>query len=211
MPRWTTADVLREYLDLRAEASSEITNPALERRLNAAEAAAERYARRRFSAFPDPIAVPGGAIKEFTTRGRQVISVPDLRSIPAGGYIRLNGVDLTEDEWDPGDFWSEQPTTLVSLEVASSLSAERFARVSMIGRPFVRNDLAILGHWGFDPTPADVIEATYLMAARVVKRRDSGYSDQQVTESEIRSYLRNMPEEAKSNLDSYKKRLIGVA
>lgn len=159
--------------------------------LGAATRRIVRYTRRNF--FPDPTPPDTTPVtKTFKVRGSNYVSVPDLRSVTA---IDLNGAVLIEDEGY--ELWGEddEPSHTVKL-----LYLPQYVAVPT-------PKLTITGLWGFDAVPEDLKESTCTWVARAFKKRDANYADvvQQGIDAAMFQYFKNVPDEIKMTMDSYKR------
>jgi len=187
VPRLADVSDLMEHLDVQGDEA------LLERLLDAAEVVAERYARRRFS--PDPVDTTGPGIpKTFAlTRNKSSLRVPDLRVVTS---IVIDGALISDDDYRLSYGASTEPATHIYLRSGSYL-------YSWNGYADAR--ITITGHWGFNPTPPDVIHAVLSSAARAYRMRDASYGDSVVVEGGGNlNYVRQLSEEAKAILDSYR-------
>lgn len=229
--RFTTLDDFKEYASLGGTSD---VDRMLTRALAGAEEFAERYCRRRFA--PEPALDDEGKDtrpsirKRFTTRGKTVIRIPDLRVVDEGaGGVNFYGRKLyadtqyflgydgygDEDEYggeghepgsDPGAVVPHEPATEITLGYGYGTGygiSGQFAYVLPLG--YKANDLEIWGRWGFNPTPPSVLDAVYSIAARRYRERDASWSDTVVTpEGGALSYFRQMPASVQAELDRFR-------
>lgn len=207
MPRLASTQDLADLLDVNdVPAKTTILNWAL----GMAERLAERYARRRFS----PLFTDGNGNEIDGTVTRTVtsdvwVNVPDIRSVTT---MTLNGATLTDDYYDLGSIDEENPTTRrIRLGYAGGASpAERFGRVSVIGG-YNKNNLVIVGKFGYNPTPDDVKGAVLETAAYLYHKREGRFAGLvQLPSGEIRDYSAWMPAEALMALKMYRVPLVGI-
>jgi hypothetical protein len=233
--RYANLDDFKVYASLTDQSD---LDPMLQSVLAGAEEFVERYTRRRFAIEP-PLNPDTGedtepsVRKRFTTRGRTVVRIPDLRVVDngAGGVIFYGrtlypitqyylGPDGYGDEadWggeenasDPGQpgigpVVQHNPATEITLGYGYGTGygiSGQFAYVLPLG--YRANDLEIWGRWGWYPTPPSILDGTYAIAARRYRERDASWSDTVVTPAGgAMQYLKQMPSSVKAELDSFR-------
>jgi hypothetical protein len=172
--------------------------------------------------------------RRYTTRGMKEIRVMDLRAIdpepdpriPSSGGIYLYGRRLLPNQYftgygsyapggadeaiGVGDY--AEPADRVILGYGYGLGmtlAQQFAYV--LPQMYLANDATITGRWGWNPTPPDIIDATYAVAARRYRERDASFSDQIVTpEGMALAFFKTLPASVKGALDAYRVPNIGL-
>lgn len=116
----------------------------------------------------------------FTTEGRAAFAIPDLRNVTT---VTWDGTDLTQNE----SYWLIPDAKQSGIYVALQLrvfrregnwfysNPEWWDRGLDWNRPLTSepNDLTILGDWGWDPLPEDVLHAVKVLAAWYTKRADA--------------------------------------
>lgn len=116
----------------------------------------------------------------FTTEGRAAFAIPDLRTATT---VTWDGTVLTQDE----NYWLLPDAKQSGIYVAIQLRPIDKGGKWYYGNPewwdrgldWPRrssssvNDLTILGDWGWDPLPYDVLHAVKAMAAWLIKRGDA--------------------------------------
>lgn len=167
-------------------------------------------------------------LKRFTTRGRSVVRVPDLRIVEAAPDPRIptvQGVSWYGRQLLPtqyqlgydayatggadeaiGSGITAEPSTEIILGYGAGSGwsvAAQFAFVLPIG--YQNNDLSIVGRWGWMPPPPDIIDACYVVAARLYNERNAAYSDQMITqEGVVFSFFKQLPASTQAALDTYR-------
>lgn len=193
MPRLATIDQLRGHLASNVDAKA---NDVLTIMLESAEVFVERFCGRRFS--PDPELVEGNDTApsvektvKVTPRDR-LVRIPDVREVSS---ITLGGLALDPSDYLLGNYSATSPATQIELlQTASSTLIPS------------ETELTILGRFGFNPTPADILDAVLTIAARRYRERDAAYADAvQLGETgAINSYFRSLPSNIQHILRSYK-------
>lgn len=128
--------------------------------------------------------------KTLSTRGRDLIQIPDLRQVVT---LTLNGVAFPARPSTGGAGYElgRVPATSLTLVDAS------FAINPL-------NDLVISGVWGHNPVPADVKDATLVLAARRYAERKASFSDSvQDLEGGTLAYFRAMPAYVKAVIERW--------
>jgi hypothetical protein len=166
--------------------------------------------------------------KRFTTRGKTENKVPDLRlvdpapdpNIPGSGGVVLYGRRLlpnqyylgysgyapggADESFGTGDY--AEPASTITLGYGYGLGmtlAQQFAYV--LPQMYLANDLQITGRWGWYPTPADIVDATYSIASRAYRERDAAFSDQLMSPEGVAfAFYKSMPSRIKAILDPYR-------
>lgn len=205
-PRMATVEDLADYLDTRVMEEKE---SLLSRYLVAAEALAERYARRRFS---PGLAGSGDDDADYTltltTGGSASVRVPDLRAVTS---ITHHGTLLDDDDYTVGVRGMSGSSPATFLELYSTRPPDRyFGTVSRIGG-HEPNDLVIVGRWGFSPTPPEVVHAVCIIASKQWRRRDSGFAEFQVDDSNgALRVAQTIPNDARVILDTFRVPNVGL-
>lgn len=187
MPEFVSAADVRGFMGT-ADTTGVWSDASVGSNVRAASAFLERRTGRQFEALT-------AATKTFTTEGRTFLAIPDLRSVTA---ISLNGGALTADQsyylipdkHDPTIFTGIQFRAFTGRGAATDWShnagwfdhgydlPNRAAPVSDSSLP---NDLVITGNWGWSSIPAEVTQATKVLAAFYTKRPDSVLADVEIT------------------------------
>lgn len=197
---------LKAYLDL-----SKTTNDAvLQRILDGAEKFVQRYTRRRFAPTPSLDAngndTNAAVQKSFTTRGRAVIRIPDMRMTPAP-VVTLQGTTLNNNYYDFGDDATEyenEPVTQIRL-APYQWQVAMASFVTVPGLTAQMHDLKITAKWGWYPPPDDIVDAILTIGARRYRERDASYSDTvQMPDGAILSYFRQLPGSVQAILSNYR-------
>lgn len=194
MPRLATVDQLKGHLASKVEGA--MADSVLKIMLESAESFVERFCGRRFS--PDPALVGGEDIAPSVERTVMVtprdrlVRIPDVREIVS---ITLGGLSLDPGDYLLGNYSAASPATQIELlQTASSTLVPS------------ETELTILGRFGFNPTPADILDAVLTIAARRYRERDAAFADAvQLGETgAVNSYFRSLPSNIQHILRSYK-------
>ncbi len=116
----------------------------------------------------------------FTTEGRGQLAIPDVRTVSS---VTWDGATLTANE----TYWllpdAKQSGVFVALQLRVLRregkwylsNSEWWDRGLDWDRPVTSqpNDLVIVGDWGWDPLPYDVLHAVKVLAAWYTKRGDA--------------------------------------
>lgn len=209
MPAFVNASNVRAYAGVMAiDATDDRWNePQLGSNIRAASAFLQRRTGRQFE-------VQLGATKKFTTNGSSYLSIPDLSSATS---VTLSGTALTADT----TYW------LVPDAQQSGVS------IGIQFRPFGRradyrsfpdwfdtnkdshlwpgnwggsdpNDLVIVGDWGHDPLPDELLHATAVLAAWITRRPDALLGGVSVTSAGTEIDLSAIPVEVRSFIEAWK-------
>lgn len=126
-----------------------------------------------------------GVTKRFTTNGRAIVPIVDLRSATS---VTLQGVTLQLDQGDSSTAWllpdRVEPSVYTSVQVRPfggnwranpqwfdrNLDTYASRGMSWSSLP---NDLEVTGDWGHDPYPPDMVLAGEVLAAWYTKRPDA--------------------------------------
>lgn len=186
---FATVDELKAHLDLVT--AGEVNDALLGVILNGTANAVQQYTRRKF--VPEQIDTEPMVAKTFSTRGKGVIDLPDLRT---PGTVTLNSAALNTDEYV---LMGNDGEPYIWLDLGRAWGYQH----AYLAQP---NDLTITGRWGFLQVPAEVKLATLQWAARVYRERDAAFADT-VTgpEGATFSYFRNVPGFVKQMLDPYRR------
>lgn len=188
MPQFVSAADVRGYMGT-ADTSGVWSDAALGSNIIAASSFLERRTGRQFEALT-------GVTKTFTTDGRTYLQIPDLRSVSS---IAQAGTTLTADT----TYYlipDRHDTTIYTGIQFRPFQSHFRANQSYLSNPewFDRNldnprhwggvydssppnDLVITGNWGWSPIPAEVTQATKVLAAFYTKRPDSVLADVEIT------------------------------
>jgi hypothetical protein len=203
MPEFISAADVRGYMGT-ADTVGVWSDAALGSNIRAASAFLERRTGRQFEALT-------AATKTFTTDGRTYLVIPDLRTATS---VTLNGNALVADtsyylmpdRHDPAMFTGIQFRAFQSRQPADwwSHNADWFDRgydlpnrASPVSDTSLPNDLVITGDWGWSPIPAEVTQATKVLAAFYTKRPDSVLADVEITPAGNARIFSGLPLEVK--------------
>lgn len=180
MPAFVNASNVRAYAGIDAiDAQEDRWNEgSLGSNIRAASAFLQRRTGRQFE-------VQLGATKKFTTNGQSYLSIPDLTTVTS---VTLAGTTLTADE----TYWLTPDTqqTGVSIGIqfrpfghrADYRSFPNWFDTNLDRRWYPGfgsdpNDLVIVGDWGHDPLPDELLHATKALALWLTKRPDASLSN----------------------------------
>jgi hypothetical protein len=188
MPQFVSAAEVRGYMGT-ADTTGVWSDASLGSNIIAASSFLERRTGRQFEALT-------GATKKFSTEGRTYLTIPDLRTVTS---VALAGVTLASDttyylipdRHDVTIFTGIQFRAFQSRQDANKsylANPEWFDRNLDNPRAWgnvydsaLPNDLVITGNWGWVPIPAEVTQATKVLAAFYTKRPDSVLADVEIT------------------------------
>jgi len=196
--RIATVDEAYPYAGIE-EGAAKVDREFFGQLLDAAEDYCERQLTRTFAPLPAPVdgADTGTPVtKRFNARGRNSITVPDLRSITT---ITLDGVTLTEGSgYQLGSY--EEPSTWIDLDPSRLILGT------------ARQELAIEGRWGFWPVaPWKAKEGILVLAARAYRRRDAGWQDMLTTEDGSTTiFASDLPTETKQMFEAFRHYKLAV-
>jgi hypothetical protein len=194
--RLATLGELKAFLDITGSDKDLL----LARYLRSAEGICERFARRRFSPWGEDDA---DVTWSTTTYGKRSVRVPDLRTVTS---MTLADSVLTEDDYDLG--WRRDPThpTWLLTFDYNGAPARMWGKVPRIGAGYEKNDLVIVGKFGFAECPDDVQLAVLASAARMWRRRDAAFADTVISAQtgDASIYREAMPPESRAVLKTYR-------
>lgn len=198
MPRFTTLDQLRGHMASKVGVDA---NDVLNVMLNSAETFVERFCGRLFS--PDPELVGGEDVAPsiektvVVTPEDRLVRIPDLREVVS---ITLDGLALDSSAYRLGNYSQSSPAKQIELLQRATPS---------LTRP--ETALVLKGRFGFNPTPADIIDAVLTIAARRYRERDAVFSDAvQTSDGGLLSYFRSLPSNIQHILRSYKEPRVAL-
>lgn len=172
MPSFVNPDDVRGYLQATGT-TGQWSDGLIGSNIRAASGNLQRWTNRQFGAQP-------ATTKKFTSLGRSFLVIPDLRTATT---VTLNGSPLIEDETFFLQDDRHQTGVHVGIEFPNRFDFLRtkdwFDRGydSPLFRSRLRtglpNDLVMLGDWGHDPLPAEVLHASAVLAAFYTIRPDA--------------------------------------
>lgn len=180
---FVTPAQVRAYLDVDGTARA-YADALVSSNIRAASAYLERATGRQFEAQT-------GATKTFTTNGAASIQIPDLRTVTS---VTLQGAALTADEsyWAISD--NHGVVTTLQLRPYGTGSYPNYKANPQwfdrnLDRDFYRyggygslpNDLVIVGDWGHEPLPEDLLHACKVLSAWYTRRPASVLANSQIT------------------------------
>ena len=180
MSQFATAAELRTYIDTSVT-TGRYSTANLDFLLEVASNQLERATGRLITASAS------NTVRKFTTAGRAVLTIPDLRSADT---VTIGGSDLTSDQ----SFWlipsSQAPDIYTGIQVRPFMGPATGARwylhykewfdrnldSPLFGAGYDRslpNDLVITGLWGWSTTPPAWKLATMALAGYYLKHSDA--------------------------------------
>lgn len=186
MVAFITAEQLRDYLHLDADASDErYGDELLGSNIRAASSFLQRITRRQFEQQDD-------TAKSFTTNGKANIIIPDLRNATSV-TLQESTLDANETYWLIND--PVEPSVYTAVQVRPFGSANYRSNPSWFDRNLdtyygrgwplssLPRDLVIVGDWGYAPEdyPEDLLLATKLLAAWHTRRPESVLANVRIT------------------------------
>ncbi len=162
-----------------------------ERVLDAASRRVEERTGRQFTPTPTSDAASDVYVVVQTVPGDRLVRVPDVRE---ASEVTVDGVALDAADYTlrPRAGRPDEPAVWVELPYPAA------------------GDVAITGRFGFEQVPADVREATVVMAARAVYERNARLADvTQDPEGGVASYFRSIPPTVAATLDAYRVARVG--
>lgn len=207
MPLYTNYQEFAEYLGLSGSTPERLAGKVtvMNLMLDGCEQQVEKYTGRFFSPTP-ALDGDGGdtgtpVAKTFKVR-KATVRIPDLRTATS---VTLDGATLTEGSgYDIEDYG--EPATHIKLLTWTPYTWQLTAY----------SQLTITGRWGFNPTPADIKDATYRMAGRFYREREAMWSDSMETPDGTgflfrSSWIETMPKSVRGVLDMYALPRVGFA
>ncbi len=199
MPRLATLAQLRGHLASKVGPDQDSVLTVM---LESAESFVERFCGRRFS--PDPELVGGEDLAPsvektvMVTPEDRLVRIPDVREVVS---ISLGGMALNPSDYKLGNYSAASPANQIELLQTA---------VPSLTQP--ETELTITGRFGFNPTPADIVDAVLTIAARRYRERDAVFSDSlQTSEGGLLTYFRSLPSNIQLILRSYKMPRLAVA
>lgn len=196
MPAFAVASQVRDYLNEQGLTGA-WSDEQISSNIRTASANLQRWTRRQFEAET--------ATKRFTTYGRAILVIPDLRTATS---VSKDGAALVADEsyWLVPDRYDQTVHVGVQLRVIDRYTDQRWylsdpnwwdKGLDSWSRDYssLPNDLSITGAWGWEPVPDPVQHAAKVLAGWYTLRPSSLLADVRVTsEGAILAY-RSLPHE----------------
>ncbi len=179
---YTDVATLKTYL---MKDGRTVDDPILYPLLEAAEDMVRMYTGRDFTNSPVT------ATRVFSTRGETRVYVPDVTMVTAVG---LSGTTLGVDYYDVQYGTDGSPANQIKLHTS--------VWTSWSNRGL--NDVSVTGTWGYRPRAA-VVDATYVLAARMFRERGHEYADAIQTEVGVVNYMKMLPARCQAALNAVRR------
>jgi hypothetical protein len=184
---YTDTPTLKSYL---SKDSRTVDDAWLGILLDCAESTVRRMTGHNFGL------IETGVSKVYSTLGKNRVRVVDAQNVT---QVILAGSNILPNYWmlDTGMMGEPAQWIYIFAPISVTYSALGFFANGL-------NDLTVKGDFGWSPPPADITDATYVLAARYHKERGHEYSDAVQTEAGLMTYYKQLPGRVQAALSAVK-------
>jgi len=184
---YTDGPTLKSYLQ---KDSRVVDDAYLDIMLGSAESTIRRLTGHNFGVIQTNVTMV------YSSLGKNRIRVVDAQNVT---QVVMAGSKLLPNYWmlDSGLMGEPAQWIYIFAPIAITFSALGFF-ANGIG------DVSITGDFGWSPPPADIVDATYVLAARYYKERGHEYADAVQTEAGMLTYFKQLPGRVQSAINAVK-------